>query len=61
MLVRFIKGGPVRFGPATIHGLPGHIADMEGDDLKEAVASGMVEPLPDFDSQKRSVKPRKKG
>lgn len=43
MLVRFILSGPVKFGPATIHGLPGQIADMDGEDLKAAIAAGMVE------------------
>lgn len=47
MLVRFIKGGPVKFGPATIHGLPGQIADMDGDDLETAIAAGMVEAIGD--------------
>ena len=45
MLVRFLKSGPVKFGPATIHGMPGQLADMDGDDLAAAVASGAVEPV----------------
>lgn len=43
MLVRFLKSGPVKFGPASIHGLQGQLADMDGDDLAAAVASGVVE------------------
>jgi len=43
MLVRFIKSGPVKFGPASIHGLQGQIADMDGDDLTAALKSGAVE------------------
>lgn len=43
MLVRFLKSGPVKFGPGTIHGFPAQIADMEGDDLTAALESGAVE------------------
>lgn len=64
MLVRFIKSGPVRFGSASIHGLPGQIADMDGDDLQLAIADGMVElaqdPLDhDADGRKGGSRPRK--
>lgn len=47
MLVRFLKSGPVKFGPGTIHGLPGQIADMDGDDLETAIAAGTVEAIGD--------------
>ena len=60
MLVRFVRSGPVRFGPATIHGLPGHIADMDGDYLKAALAAEMVELIAAPDSPKGSAKQRKK-
>lgn len=65
MLVRFIKSGPVRFGPGSIHGLPGQIADLEGEDLQVAVEAGMVEminpdPLDhDENGRKGGSKPRK--
>ena len=65
MLVRFIKSGPVRHGPASIHGLPGQIADLDGDDLQAAIEAGMVEminpdPLDhDENGRKGGSKPRK--
>jgi len=55
MLVRFLKSGPVKFGPATIHGLPGQIADMDGDDLTQALEAGMVEAV-ENDQPKRTRK-----
>lgn len=74
MLVRFLQSGPVKFGPATIHGLQGQLADMNGEDLAAAVASGMVEavesapakakgdPLDhDGDGRKGGSRPRRKG
>lgn len=45
MLVRFLRAGPVKHGPLTLHGLVGHVADIDGDDLSAAIASGMVEAI----------------
>lgn len=43
MLVRFLKSGPVKAGPVILHGLPGQIADIDGEDLAAAIEAGMVE------------------
>lgn len=45
MLVRFLKSGPIKAGPALIHGLQGQLADIDGADLEAALSSGMVEPM----------------
>lgn len=45
MLVRFLKSGPIKAGPALIHGLQGQFADIDGADLDAALSSGMVEPV----------------
>lgn len=42
MLVRFIRSGPVKAGPAILHGLPGQIAALDGEDLDAAIAAEMV-------------------
>lgn len=57
MLVRFLKSGPVKFGPGTIHGFPAQIADMDGDDLQAALASGAVELI---EPAKPEPKPKRK-